>query len=108
MNSNLEQCSETNKIRNHNNDAHQSLLSPLNKDDLKSILIDNKFLNSNSCINNLTNDQRSLFNSFRNKLSQNSELRDFVSGLTGGVLATTTLHPLDVLKIRLAGLFKMF
>lgn len=57
-------------------------------------------------INSLNNDKQltpfSLLIAVRSKLSQNHKLRDFTSGLTGGILSTTILHPLDVLKIRLA------
>lgn len=78
---------------------------------MKPSLVGNSFLlssflsaNNSSCVKSLTNDQQSLFANFRTRLVQNKELNDFVSGVTGGVVATTTLHPLDVLKIRLAGM----
>lgn len=91
------------------NDDAKSL--PAQKNDPKPILINNSFTLSSflgvrdrsSCVNSLTSDQQSMFASFKRGLGQNPELLDFVSGVSGGVLATTTLHPLDVLKIRLAG-----
>lgn len=84
MNSKLTKPSTSNQIQQANN----PLICSLNND--------NQF--------NDTFTPSSVLISLRNKLSKNKELRDFASGLTGGVLATTTLHPLDVLKIRLAGI----
>lgn len=99
MSSNLNATLSSNRDKNQlPNDVHKSLLFPLTKNDFKPTII-------GESVNGLRNDRQSLFYSFQVKLSNNRNLRDFVSGLTGGVLATTTLHPLDVLKIRLAGLF---
>ena len=91
-------------------DAQAKSPESLPKDELKPILINNSFIlgsslssNKNASVNGLTSGQQSLFAAFKSRLAQNPELLDFVSGVSGGVLATTTLHPLDVLKIRLAG-----
>lgn len=83
--------------------------------DMKPSLVGKSFLlsgflsaNDSGYVKSLTTDQQTLFANFRTRLAQNKELNDFVSGVTGGVVATTTLHPLDVLKIRLAGMLANF
>lgn len=100
-------------IHTANEDAQAKSLENLHNDELKPILINNGFIlgsilkrndidNSNG-VTSLASGQQAMLKSFKEQFAKNPELLDFVAGISGGLLATTTLHPLDVLKIRLAG-----